>query len=73
MLYKGKYLIGIYSLLNEGEQLLALVDNASQFARLMDITLNNANVILSKLFNHKRKGIIYHGKIRTVEFIPYED
>lgn len=64
-------MIGIYSLLDEGEQLLALVDNVHQFAELMGISLNSANVIISKLFNHKRNHILYHGRIRTVAFIEY--
>jgi len=71
MLYKNKYLIGIYSLLNEGEQLLALVDNATQFAKLMNITYGSASAILSKLFHHKSNSIVYHGRIRTVAFIEY--
>lgn len=71
MLYKGKYLIGVYSLLSEGEQLLALVDNSSQFAKLMGITIYNASTILNNLFKHKTNKIIYHGKIRTVAFIEY--
>ena len=71
MYYKNKYLIGIYSLLNEGEQLLALVDNTQQFAQLMNISLNSARAILSKLFYHKRNHIVYHGRLRTVAFIEY--
>ena len=69
MYYKNKYMIGIYSLLEEGEQLLALVDNVSQFAKLMNITINNAKTIIYKLFSKKSNYIIYCGKIRTVEFI----
>lgn len=69
MLYKGKYLIGIYSLLSEGEQLLALVDNVQQFAKLMNIKMSNAAVIIGNLFKHKTNKIIYCGKVRTVAFI----
>ncbi len=71
MYYKNKYMIGIYSLLNEGEQLLALVDNAHEFAELMDITYNSASAILSKLFQKKRSHIVYNGKLRTVAFIEF--
>ena len=71
MLYKGKYLIGIYSLLSEGEQLLVLLDNAREFAKLMNISYNNASAILSKMFNHKADKFIYRGKIRTISFIRY--
>ena len=69
MLYKGKYMIGIYSLLHEGETLLALVDNVHEFAKLVGISYNSASVIISKLFAHKRSHIVYQGRIRTVEFI----
>ncbi len=71
MLYRGKYLIGIYSLISEGEQLLALVDNYQEFAKLMNIKPSNAAMILSNLFKHKTNKIIYQGKVRTVEFIEY--
>ena len=71
MIYKNKYLIGVYSLLEEGEQLLALVDNAKEFASLMDVSYNNASAILSKLFHHKANKIVYQGRIRTVAFIEY--
>ncbi len=71
MLYKNKYLIGIYSLLNEGEQLLALVDNAHEFADLMEISYSKASVILSKHFHGVNDKIVYRGKIRTLAFIEF--
>lgn len=71
MFYKNKYMIGIYSLLDEGEQLLALVDNAHEFAKLMEISYHNASAILSKLFTHKTNKIVYRGRIRTVAFIEF--
>lgn len=71
MYYKNKYMIGIYSLLNEGEQLLALVDNAHEFAELMEVSYNSASAILSKLFHNKTNKIVYRGKIRTVAFIEF--
>ena len=71
MFYKNKYMIGIYSLLDEGEQLLALVDNAHEFAKLMEISYHNASTILSKLFAHKTNKIVYRGRIRTVAFIEF--
>ena len=71
MLYRKKYLIGIYSLISEGEQLLALVDNVPQFANLIGIKRSSAATIINNLFKHKTNKIIYRGKIRTVAFIEY--
>lgn len=68
-LFKKKYLIGIYSLLSEGEQLLALVNNALEFAQLMGIKYSTAVVTLNNLFKNKTQYIRYCGKIRTVAFI----
>ena len=55
--YRKMYLIGIYSPLEEGEQLLALCDNAKQFADLMEITEEDANMILFRIFNKKTNFI----------------
>jgi len=71
--YRGKFMIGVYSLLEEGETLLALCDNIQEFADLMNITKNNAAVILHKLFINISKNIIYNKKVRKVEFIEVED
>ena len=68
-LYKGKYLIGVYSLVSEGETLLALVNNIGEFARLMNINYRTALVTLNNLFKNKTNYIRYNGKIRTVAFI----
>lgn len=68
-LYKGKYLIGVYSLVSEGETLLALVNNIGEFARLMNINYRTALVTLNNLFKSKTNYIRYNGKIRTVAFI----
>jgi len=68
-LYKGKYLIGIYSLISEGETLLALVNNHREFAQLMGISPEAASMTLSSLFNNHTHYIRYHGQIRTVAFI----
>lgn len=71
--YRGKFMIGVYSLLSEGETLLALCDNIKEFADLVKITKNNATVILHKLFINSSKNIIYNNKVRNVEFIEVED
>lgn len=72
-MYKGKYLIGVYSTIKEGETLLALCDNAREFAKVLDTTLESASAILSKIWNNTTKYIIYNNKVRYVEFILAED
>lgn len=68
-LFKKKYLIGIYSLISEGETLLALVNNHHEFAKLMKISEESAYMTLNNLFRNKTNYIRYQGKIRTVAFI----
>lgn len=72
-LYRNNYLIGIYGPEREGEPLLALVDNISQFAELMEITKLNAANILSNLFNKKYDSIRFLGRLCKVEFIEVEE
>ena len=69
MLYKKKYLIGVYGPKEEGETLLGLCDNIKEFAEFMHITYSNAEVILRLLFNKKTHFIRFFGKICTVAFI----
>lgn len=68
-LYRNRFMIGIYSLIEEGETLLALVDNVKEFAALMGIKETAARVILQHLYTGKTQYIRYFGKIRTVSFI----
>ena len=70
--YRGKFMIRVYSLLHEGETLLALCDNTKEFANFLKTTENAARMALSDLFNGKRNYIKLNGKIRTVEFIEVE-
>lgn len=72
-LYRNNYLVGIYGPESEGETLLALVDNISQFAELMEITKLNAANILSNLFNKKYDSIRFLGRLCKVEFIEVEE
>lgn len=67
--YRGKFLIGVYTLINEGETLIALCENTREFAKYMHITENNADVILHNLFYGITKYIKMNGKLRKVEFI----
>lgn len=67
--YRGRFMIGVYSLLSEGETLLALCDNISEFAEYMKISKYNATKILNCIYNKKQKHIKKDGKLRMVEFI----
>ena len=71
--YRGKYLIAVYSLLSEGETLLALCENVREFAKYLKVSEKSARVTLTHLFNKNTKFIRLNGKIRTVEFIEYEN
>ena len=67
--YRGKFLIGVYSLISEGETLLALCDNTREFAKFLKVSYNDASTILKNIFDGKHKFIKLDGKLRTVEFI----
>ena len=67
--YRGKFMIGVYSLLHEGETLLALCDNVKEFAQFLKISENNARVTLTHLYTGFTKYIKLNGKLRKVEFI----
>ena len=71
--YRGKFMIAVYSLLREGETLLALCDNTSEFAELTKTNKNSASNCLSKLFLKKTNYIIFNGKIRNVVFIKVDE
>ena len=49
MLYRKKYLIGVYAPLSEGETLLGLCENIREFSELMKISYNSAAQILHLL------------------------
>lgn len=72
-LYKNLYNICIYNSLNEGETLLALLDNAKEFAEYLKISENSARAILSKVYHGKANYIVINHKIRYIEFIILED
>lgn len=69
-MYRKRYLIGVYAPLEEGETLLALLTSIREFAEFMDITYDNAVVILHNLFNHHTSKIRFGGRLCSVEFIP---
>lgn len=71
--YRGRFMIGIYSLLHEGETLLALCESVKEFAEFLDISENCAWASLSQLYSGYKKFIKLNGKLRTVEFIEVEE
>ena len=68
-LFRKKYCIGIYSPLEDGETLLALLDNIEEFSKMMHISYKNASVTLNSIYRGKHDKIIYRNKLCTVEFI----
>lgn len=72
-LYRGEYLIGVYAPIAEGETLLALCQNAHEFAELLEINVANATQILHYLFTGKTNGLRFYGRVCTVAFIPEEE
>ena len=71
--YRGKYLIGIYAPVEEGETLLGLCDNISEFAELLDISKSDAGMILHSIYTGKHKYIRFCRKLCAVEFIEYKE
>ena len=69
MLYRKKYLIGIYAPKDEGETLLGLCSSIKEFAELMRIKYDNAVQILHLLFTNQTHYIRFAGRLCTVEFI----
>ena len=67
--YKGKYLIGIYALKNEGETLLALCENVRELAKVLQTAEYNVRNILSHLKKGTQKYIVFANKLRTLELI----
>lgn len=68
-LYRGRFMIGIYSLENEGETLLALCENVREFAKLMNVSEPCARMILQNVYHGKSKHIVFAKKFRILEFI----
>lgn len=67
--YKSRYMIGIYNTKIDDDSLVALCDNHREFAEFLNITENNAKVILSHFFNGKNKLFRYEGRMCEIVFI----
>ena len=72
-LYRGRYLIGVYAPVEEGETLMALCQNTYEFADLLGINVANATRILQYLFVGKTSGIRFCGRLCAVAFILDEE
>ena len=71
-LYLGKYLIGLYDDLN-GDELIALLDNAHDFAEWTGCKIETARVNLMYFYHGWTKHLYYKGKILTVYFIRIDE
>lgn len=69
MLYRKKYLIGVYAPETDGETLLGLCENIREFSKLMKISYDSAAQILHLLFTKQTHFIRFAGRLCTVEFI----
>lgn len=67
--YRNKYLIGIYRCESDNDELVALCNNDKEFSEFMNITLNNARVILKNFFDKKSHHFRYFGKLCEIYFI----
>ena len=67
--FRGRFLIGIYASIQEGETLLALCETVDDFAKLMKIKESAARMILLNAYNKKTNHIVFAEKWRTIEFI----
>lgn len=67
-MYKGKYIIGIYTY-DRYELCEAILENAIEFADYVGIPVHTARSILSHIFNHWTNYILVDGRRKKVEFI----
>ena len=67
-MYKGKYLIGVYTY-DKYEMCETILDSAHEFAEYAEINLNLAREILSMIFHHKQESVFIDGRRKKIEFI----
>lgn len=70
--YKGRFAIGIYKRItkrDDTDELIELVDNAHQFAKLMGTTTQKAWDILGKHFKNRDLNVKVKGKMCELAFI----
>lgn len=68
-MYKGRYLIGVYLPIEEGETLVGLCSSVKEFAKFAKIKESNADQILRLLYRKETHFLRLFGKLCTVEFI----
>lgn len=69
MLYKNKYMIGLYETRDDDDSLFQLFDNSREFADFFNITIYNASTILKKAFDRKTNFFKYQGRLLKIVFI----
>lgn len=73
MLYKNKYMIGLYETKTDDDSLFQLFDNSREFAEFFNITIQNASTILKKAFDRKTNFFKYQGRLLKIVFIEEEE
>ena len=70
--YKGRFAIGIYKKItkkDDTDELIGLVDNVHQFAKLMGTSIKKARDTVSKHYKNKDLNAIINGKMCEIAFI----
>lgn len=67
-MYKGKYIIGVYTY-DKYELCETILDSAEEFAEYAEVSINVARRALSVIFNHKQDSVFIDGKRKKIEFI----
>lgn len=66
MPYRKKFIISIYDM---DDQLITVLDNIKEFARLFDKTYDQARFVLSSMFMNKSTYFYYNKKRYYASFI----
>lgn len=69
MLYKSKYLIGVYKALEDDDSLVCLCESVHQFARFFDLTSSDASSVITYAFKNKGHRFKWRGETCEIVFI----
>lgn len=75
-MYKGKYEIGVYNIIdenNDNDEMVGLFDSVQEFADFFGKSLKKAYDILGIHFVGKTKNIYFDGKTYELAFIDMEE